>query len=226
VIISHEYRFIFVRTRKTASTSLEIALSQVVGPDAIITSLSPRDEGLRAQLGGRAPQNHLAAACAADVTVPVPPGPGPGIRFYNHMPAAAIRAELGESTWRSYFSFCFERNPWDKVVSLYYHRYKKAPRPPLADFIGSGEMAQAINWPLYADAEAPMVDVVLKYEDLSLGLDRVARYLGLTALGELPRAKSQFRPPASGYRQELDERSRALIGEVYAREIAWHGYQW
>jgi hypothetical protein len=39
VILSHQYRFIYIRCRKTASTSIELALSRICGPDDIIFSL-------------------------------------------------------------------------------------------------------------------------------------------------------------------------------------------
>ena len=44
VIASHQHRFIFLKTRKTAGTSVEIALSKVCGPDDVITEISPEDE--------------------------------------------------------------------------------------------------------------------------------------------------------------------------------------
>ena len=59
MIVSHEHKFIFLKTKKTAGTSIELALSQLCGPDDIITPLTQIDEALRA--GGRGAQN-LAAA--------------------------------------------------------------------------------------------------------------------------------------------------------------------
>ena len=53
VIVSHKHRFVFIRCRQTASTSLEIALSRLCGPDDIVTPMHPRAELLRADLGGR-----------------------------------------------------------------------------------------------------------------------------------------------------------------------------
>ena len=41
-IISHRHRFIFVRTHKTASTSVEIALSRICGPEDVITPFPDR----------------------------------------------------------------------------------------------------------------------------------------------------------------------------------------
>ncbi|MFC0039929.1 sulfotransferase family 2 domain-containing protein [Actinomadura rayongensis] len=225
MIVSHEHRFIFIRTRKTAGTSLEIALSRLVGDDAVVTSLSPRDERIRRAHGGRPPQNHLLRAAPPDAEV-VPPGPGPGIVFYNHMPARAVRALLGEKVWRTYFTFCFERNPWDKVVSLYYHRYRTPPRPGIDHFVRSGEARDAYNWPLYTLNDAVAVDMVGRYETLLADVKHVAAELGLPELTPLPEAKTQFRPFGADHRHVLDDPLRAVIAREYAREIQYHGYEW
>jgi hypothetical protein len=225
MIISHEHRFIFVRTRKTAGTSLEIVLSALVGPDAVITSVSPRDERGRQEWGGRPPQNHLTAG-HDDPGTPVPPGPGPGVRFYNHMPAARIRDLVGERIWSRYLTFCFERNPWDKVVSLYYHRYRSEPRPGLLRFLRSGEAADCVNWPLYTDGGRQLVDAVGRYERLSEDFTALLARVGLVAPGRLPTAKSHFRPPGRNYRTELGPRERELVADIFAAEIGQHGYRW
>ena len=57
MIASHAHRFVFVKTRKTAGTSLEIALSRHCGPADIVTRISPKDEELRTASGGVGPQN-------------------------------------------------------------------------------------------------------------------------------------------------------------------------
>jgi len=48
VIISHEHKFIFLKTKKTAGTSIELALSQLCGPDDIIAPITEGDEVLGA----------------------------------------------------------------------------------------------------------------------------------------------------------------------------------
>ncbi|MFI2161101.1 hypothetical protein ACH49L_36420 [Streptomyces olivaceoviridis] len=221
----HDSGLIFVRTRKAAGTSVEIALSRHAGQADIITSMSPRDEALRTAEGGRAPQHHLVHGYTPD-REPVPPGRGPGVRFYNHMPAREIRQQLGADTWDRYLTVCLERSPYEKVVSLYFHRHRTEPRIPIGEFIESGEFHDAFNWPLYTDAGGEvMVDTVIHHEHLQAGLDALCTRVGLPAL-VLPRAKSQFRPPGSDYRQILTPAARRAIEEAYAPEFAHHGYRW
>jgi hypothetical protein len=221
MILSHRHRFIFVRTRKTASTSMEIELSRHVGPDDIVTSMSPRDEALRRQYGGRGPQNHLHAAAVEDGLTP--PGPGPDVRFYNHMPAREIRALVGDPVWASYFTFCFDRSPWEKVVSLYYHRHRGPRRPSLREFVDSGAAADAFNWPLYTHNGDILVDFVGRYEQLDRDLRIAFRRIGIPVPERLPRAKTQFRPPDAAAAMDLDLAAR--IAEIYQCEIARHGYE-
>jgi hypothetical protein len=51
MIVSHEHKFIFLKSKKTAGTSIELALSQLCGPSDILTPLTRIDEASRA--GGR-----------------------------------------------------------------------------------------------------------------------------------------------------------------------------
>ena len=57
MIVSHKNRFIFLKTRKTAGSSIEIALSKHCGPEDIITKIAPSEEELRLGLGYRGRQN-------------------------------------------------------------------------------------------------------------------------------------------------------------------------
>lgn len=65
MIYSDEKKFIFIKSNKSAGTSVEIALSRIIpfGSDSIVTPISPEDEVTRLRLGGSPPQN-----CYGEIT--------------------------------------------------------------------------------------------------------------------------------------------------------------
>lgn len=212
VIASHAHRFIFTKTRKTAGTSVEIALSKVCGPDDIITLISPEDEDLRKASGGRGPQNYQS-----------PPLPR---KAFNHMSARLARDAVGPEVWRSYFKFAIERNPWDAVVSLYYWKYKDRPQlPDFEDYVHEVWIEQlANNKRMYRIRGRIAVDRVLRYEWLADEFAEVWEHLGLPGKPELPYAKSQARP-AGHYRELYTPASRERVREVFADTIEAFGYE-
>ena len=59
MIASFLHDLVFIKTRKTGGTSVEIVLSSWCGPDDICTALAPEDELMRLEYGGM-PRNHSA----------------------------------------------------------------------------------------------------------------------------------------------------------------------
>ncbi len=153
MIISHRHRFIFIKTEKTAGTSLEIALAKICGPEDVISRfVHPADRELRDSLGPgyRREQNDkvpLRFLTPLDVARSIARLHWP--RFTNHMAAAEIRRFVPPEVWNGYFKFCVERNPWDKVISSYYWwRELEAQRrhAPEAFRSGLGDAAHGVEW--------------------------------------------------------------------------------
>lgn len=212
MIISHQHKFIFIKTKKTAGTSIEIALSKICGEQDIITPVSPEDEKTRMALGYRGPQNYIINGARL---------------FYNHIPASDVRALAGDEVWDAYFKFCFERNPWDKVISWYFWEHRIEPRPSISEFIQSGH-AGLVGGPggfdLYTIDGAVAVDRVCLYENINEELLHIQNQLGLPEIPALPLAKSGFRQDKRHYRDILGAEDIVAIEKMFAREIALSGY--
>jgi len=229
MIISHKYKFIFIKTNKTAGTSVEIALSRFCGARDIITPLAREDEEVRKDLGFPGPQHYLTPIWECNL--------GELRRylqigkrrpkFYNHISASLVRERIGERVWNRYYKFCFERNPWDRVLSLYYWRFKSEPRPTISEFLETHFplLLKRRGIGLYTIDGVVAVDRVCRFEDLSEELDVVRRQVGIAEKLDLPHAKSQYRKDKRSYREVLDAKQQAKIAELFSDEIRLFGYE-
>lgn len=124
MIMSRSRNFVFVKGRKVAGTSVEMALSTLCGPADIVTPITPRDERARLEMGGR-PVNfakdpakeafYIAAVRTANITALS------GIRhpqgyFTNHMGLEAVIAKAPEAAAMPVVFV--ERKPMLPVASL------------------------------------------------------------------------------------------------------------
>lgn len=213
MIVSHRHRFIFLKTRKTAGTSVEIALSRVCGPDDVITPLPGRDERIRVESGGRPPQNYES-----------PPLP---LKLHQHIRAARVEEAVGPEVWGSYFRFAVERNPWDAVVSLYFWVTRHGDeRESFENFLEGRHPAQLArrNYLVTHLRKLPAVHRLLRYENLADDVADVWNTLGLPGSPDLPRAKGGVRPASADYRSYYTEESAALVARLFERTIAELGY--
>lgn len=224
MIVSHRHKFIFLKTRKTGSTSVELALSEFCGPDDILTLLPPEDEQTRRELGFATAQHYAKTwrEYTAKDWLRVLAGRTP-VKYGEHMEALRVRRLLGERTWQSYFKFAVERNPWDKAISQYYWRARRMRDSlTLRDFLVRSEPAFSItNFDIYAMDGDLVVDHLIRYEDLDAGLARAGEEIGLPEPLSMPgvRAKGNVRVDRRPYRELLDEEERALIARACRREI-------
>ncbi len=148
-------------------------------------------------------------------------------RYYNHMPSCEVKALVGDDVWRSYFKFCFERNPFDRVISLYYWRNKTEPRPSMSAFLESGVPAllQQRGYDLYTIDGQIVMDRVCMFENMDEELERIRVHLGLTEPLQLPRAKSSSRKDKRAFRELLNEREMDIVRTLFRREIALFGFE-
>jgi Sulfotransferase family len=220
MIISHAHRFIFIKTNKTAGTSIEAALTSLCGDQDVITPFRAENEQFRM---GRGPQNFR-------IDHPLKPERPlwrkllgrperywhPSVGFYEHMPAKRIREYVSEEVWNSYFKFAFDRNPWDRQVSWYFYKTKsKRHRPSFERFMQS-RIAFVRNYELYAIDGKLAVDFVGRYENLSEDVAWVLKTIGAKKPLALPKTNVS---ESGDYRSYYTPALRKLVAEWYAPEI-------
>jgi hypothetical protein len=139
MIISHQYKFIFIKTNKTAGTSVEVALSKYCNNDDIVTPISDKDEKIRSELGYQGPQNYTASFGEYGLLdyVKFLFLRKQKMNFYNHMSASEIKRLVGDNIWHSYYKFCIERNPCDRLISHYYWVNRKDKKPSFSEYLSS-----------------------------------------------------------------------------------------
>jgi hypothetical protein len=229
MIISHKYQFIFIKTAKTAGTSLEVFLSQHCGEDDIVTQISPHVEPHVARnyegmiwnpvqfvrdnrvCGIRATLRHVRQRT----------------RFFNHMTARSVRHLVPQKVWDTYFTFCVERNPWDKTLSHYHMLKHRGGRTISFDeYIERRQFC--LNYPLYTDSSGEViVDKVLKYETLTEELSEIFKRFDIPFEGNLGvRAKSTQRNDRRPYQEVYTEQQRDIVERAFAPEIQLHGYSY
>ncbi|HEV7526236.1 MAG TPA: sulfotransferase family 2 domain-containing protein [Acidimicrobiia bacterium] len=220
MIVSHRHRFIFVKTRKTAGTSIEVLLDPIAGDDAIVTPVDPPVAGHGAR-NYKVPSRPLRAILwrarrrARGTTHPA---------YFNHISLQGIERQLGRRPVDSYFTFCFERNPWDKAVSGYFFAKGRGQFDgTFREYVLEGELPS--DFDKYSrDGETVGVDFVGRYEhldeDVRVAFDRI----GLQHPVSLTREKGNFRPADARADALFDDEMSRRIESVFAREIRAFGY--
>ncbi len=175
MLISHKYKFIFIKTKKTAGTSIEIELSKNMDIDDIVTPIKP-------SFDGHQPRNFIYK----------------GYKLNNHISAQNLYKVLPRYIFESYYKFCVEREPVDKCISDYSMLKNSPYHNHYTKFLKWNEYVNAKNFPIDADKYTNkinklMVDKIIKYENLNNEIYDILERLGIPFSGINVRAKSGFR---------------------------------
>ena len=224
MIISHSHRFIFIKSRKTAGTSVEVALSQHCSRADVVTHLE--DHWFNRDQRGE----WLHSSMNAD-------------GFFQHDPAAEVKRKVTPEIWKGYFKFSITRNPWDRVVSDFSWQARKKPElrqaerwyhhmgVPFDEFRETAKLFRRFvegDWTtndrFYLANDELCVDFVMRYESLTEDLAEVCRRVGLPPV-ELPHLKSGLRKGGHGYVEYYDDASKAIVAERHRNDVRLFGYE-
>ena len=228
MIISHKHKFIFMKTRKTAGTSIQTALTEICGDEDIISSdidTIGRNEDKSCWNGH--PHPHLWD----------------------------VKQLLGDEIFNNYYKFAFVRNPFDVTVSRFYWNIngkgQKGYQTSKNDF--NRWIDEYVSIPMFHKAEyypcnmaypflfsdnfvkndysmvdnnlrgrAFDLDFVGRYENLTDDFDYICKKLGLGKI-LLPNKKGGMRKKKN-YKEMYTEESISKVKDAFSNDLNLLGY--
>lgn len=191
MIVSDKYRLIFLKTRKTAGTSIEAELSTLLEEEAIITpfgkpeiSHRPRNyKGLWNPLPELFDPKLTIKSTLSDFVK--------GRKYYNHMTARVLRYRLGRHKWESYYKICVERDYITKTKSHINMQIHLGRCKSQSDYFTMGYFC--INAEIYTIDDQVVVDEIINFSNLSERLKDILVKVGLkTSFGMNFKAKANI----------------------------------
>jgi len=227
MIISHKYKFIFIKTHKTAGSSIEMALAPLCDVDDVITPMEsnqnsdiPRNFHAKNWIGRTYATHKLVRKCLhrhSQISGPW---------YYEHMPAFRVKELVGDKIWSSYYKFCFERNPWDKIVSYYnWKKYgQKRSMPSFANYVLHKTHRLPVDSRLYFDQDECIVDQIYDFSNFIDSFRQICQQLGVPFSGEMPREKTGINLDLKHYSKYYNQETRKIVADYFSKEIALMGY--
>jgi len=212
-IVSHKHKLIFLKTRKTAGTSIELLLSSFCGVEDVLAPLEQEDEVFR-KTRGRSAQNfnvpfsrYLPRDFARLILK------RRRAEYYNHMPAAKVRRYVGTKVWDSYLKVSVERDRYERGLSMY--RWAGAGFDTPAEFLLQLPKYKISNEAIYCIHGKVAADVIIDYADLEGGVKEVLGYIGVDTTKSVPVSKYRGRVSRADALAKLGESGRKAIDSAH-----------
>ncbi len=235
MIVSYSRNFIFIKTKKTAGTTVEGVLAAGCAPGDIVTYTASEGSSLdfdrvatpnfgfesdartsESRRGSRRLAKELKTRARKEG------------RFFNHMTAEQAHAQIDPDFWKSAHKLTVERHPYEKAISQAFYRLAKHKNEgaDVSDFIDNvvrkGDYPGFPRWSI--DGEVAM-DEFIRQETLYADLVRVGERLGISVPAELPQMKSKSRVDRRPAREILTGEQKQIVYERCQREFEILGYE-
>lgn len=225
MIVSFSKNFLFLKSPKTASTSIEEALSWSCDPLVDIVTIDKAS----GRPGFNTRKNQL----------------------FNHITPQMLfdKKVLTLSQFESMNKIATVRNPWEVQVSRWWMHVDKVETDPAKSYKGLSieeiesryqqdfrqwlidyfptDRGYLVNEDVYYfyPSGKYMLQYVIRYENLWQDFQKVSKILKLNKVDKLPRFHSQHRKMPDHYREYYTSETRDLIAYHYQRHIEQFGYK-
>ncbi len=213
-LVSFRHGLVFVKTAKTAGTSIETDLSQRLEDAAIVTPILPPEPG------------HVARNYLGPDGVPL---------FRNHMPATQIRAQIGAERFDAMTRICVEREPVEKCISHFHmlrnsslHNADGSYRKSWAEYVEDGKFPDSVA--VYTErrgaARVSLMTHILRYDRLAQDLPPLLDALGIPGFVLRARAKAEYSRNRLVLPADVTAQQRARIYDAFADTLQVCGFDW
>ena len=230
MLISHQKKFIYFKTKKTAGTSIEIYFERYCRPivessSQILPQMTHKTDTLQ-----EFPEGIIGIR-----------GENPDVRslWNEHMPARDLKENVSDEIWNTYFKFTAVRNPYEVAVSsffwfnLYYNKSETRKqistlsledlKMRFEDFI---DEHYDPNSDIYSIDGKPCVDAFIRYENLHQDTQDICKRIGSIWKPKFfKRYKSNVRNNDMTIDMFYNENAKQIIKERSNFEIDNFGYQ-
>ena len=225
MIISHSHKLVFIKSLKTAGTSVEAALSKSCGDSDVVTSLG--DYKFNRDQQGKWVHHAMNE-----------------VGFHQHDDAETIRSRMPNEAWNAYFKVSIVRNPWDRALSYFFWDKRRDPsiRPrkrfyhylgvPLHDFkivkenftrfIKAGTLEN--NDRFYIIDDELCTDFVIRYERLEEDYKNLCERLSLPVT-DLPHLKTGIRQTGRHFTEYYDDETRDIVAALHRNDLRFFDYK-
>jgi hypothetical protein len=205
MIISHKYKYIFIKPKKVAGTSVHQALAETAGPEDIIYPLSDYEGFPRYTRNIDKIKGYL----------------------YEHSKPHVIKLVLEDNDlldcWYNYTKVTIVRNPWDCLisggannkVSINHHKHINSKIYEYADR----------NYEYYFENGKWIDYHFLKFENIEEDYKTFCVLKGIV-YKQLPKMKTNYRPlEHKDYRQFYNERTKNIVADRSKELISKFNYK-
>ncbi len=214
VLVSHLYKFIYIKNKKVAGTSVETFFGKYCIDQNKPYHYSEKTEEVISIFGiiGSRMNKYNIWCNLLNLD-----------KWYNHKPATLIKRDLPNGIFDRYFKFCVVRNPWDALVSRYHWDKSNLS---FIDWIKKYDFQQQNNWDIYTINDIPVCNFYIRFENLKEDIIKVCKILKITNynLDDLPNYKSNYRNSKKHYREYYDSETQNIVYQKYKKEIQFFDY--